>query len=48
HRLKVEVGMGQGDRVIVEGELKPGDQVAIRGAERLKEGQEVEIQLAGS
>ncbi len=44
HRLKVKVGKGKGDWVVVEGDLKQGDQVATRGAERLREGQSVSIQ----
>ena len=44
HRLKVKVGKGNGDWVTVEGQLKQGDQVATRGAERLREGQTVVIQ----
>lgn len=44
HRLPVEVGNGTFERVSVKGELKHGDKVAIRGAERLNEGQEVIVQ----
>lgn len=44
HRLPVIVGSGSFERVSVQGELQDGDQVAIRGAERLSEGQEVIIQ----
>lgn len=43
-RLLVAVGEGVSDRVTITGELHDGDQVAIRGAERLNEGQEVLIQ----
>ncbi|WP_196140091.1 efflux RND transporter periplasmic adaptor subunit [Aliikangiella sp. G2MR2-5] len=43
HKLKVKVGRGNGDRVTVEGDLKSGDKVAIRGAERLSDGQKVTI-----
>jgi RND family efflux transporter MFP subunit len=43
-RLKVIVGKGQSDWVTVTGEIKQGDKVAIRGAERLTEGQSVIIQ----
>ncbi|MFD2167791.1 efflux RND transporter periplasmic adaptor subunit [Thalassotalea euphylliae] len=42
-RLKVQVGQGTSDRVSVIGELNTGDLVAIRGAERLQEGQSVVI-----
>ena len=43
-RLKVKVGKGTAERVAVEGNLVNGDRVAIRGAERLSDGQEVAIQ----
>ena len=45
HRLPVIVRSGTFERVSIEGELKHGDNVAIRGAERLNEGQEVIVQL---
>lgn len=48
HRLKVKVGKGNGDWVMVEGDLKQGDQVATRGAERLREGQKVIVQSTGA
>lgn len=48
HRLKVKVGKGKGDWVTVEGDLKQGDRVATRGAERLAEGQTVIVQSAES
>jgi len=44
HRLPVVVGSGTFERVSIEGNLKHGDNVAIRGAERLNEGQEVIVQ----
>jgi len=43
-RLPVVVGKGTVDRVSIRGALQHGDQVAIRGAERLKDGEEVQIQ----
>jgi RND family efflux transporter MFP subunit len=43
HRVPVTVGRGNGARIAVEGEVKAGDRVVIRGAERLREGQTVEI-----
>ncbi|MBV1907794.1 MAG: efflux RND transporter periplasmic adaptor subunit [Kangiellaceae bacterium] len=46
-RLKVSVGKGKDDWVMVSGDIDIGDQVAIRGAERLAEGQKVVIQTAG-
>ena len=44
HRLLVKVGKGTFDRVSIQGEVQPGDKIAVRGAERLKEGQSVIIQ----
>jgi len=41
NRIPVVLGEGQGSLVSVDGQLKPGDRVAIRGVERLKDGQEV-------
>ena len=43
-RLPVSVGKGTFDRVSVSGEINEGDRVAIRGAERLRDGQSVVIQ----
>lgn len=42
-RLSVVVGKGNTERVAIEGNISDGDQVAIRGAERLQEGQNVII-----
>ncbi len=44
HRLLVKVGKGTFDRVTIQGDLQRGDKIAIRGAERLKEGQSVIVQ----
>jgi RND family efflux transporter MFP subunit len=44
HRLPVIVGKGNLTRVSVQGDLQHGDKVAIRGAERLSEGQSVTVQ----
>lgn len=44
HRLLVTVGQGTLDRVSIYGDLNSGDKIAIRGAERLKEGQDVVVQ----
>ena len=41
-RVNVDLGSGLGDRIAVYGELKAGDEVIIRGAERLRDGQQVE------
>jgi len=43
HKLLVTVGSGSFERVVVEGELTEGDKVAIRGAERLTQGQLVVV-----
>lgn len=43
-RLSVTVGQGTTDRVSIIGDLHSGDRVAVRGAERLRDGQEVVIQ----
>lgn len=42
-RINVVPGLGAGDLVGVTGELTPGDRVIIRGAERLRDGQPVNI-----
>ena len=44
HRLLVKVGKGTLDRVSIQGDLQSGDKIAIRGAERLNEGQSVIVQ----
>ncbi|MCF6436251.1 efflux RND transporter periplasmic adaptor subunit [Pseudoalteromonas sp. MMG022] len=48
-QIQVEVGKGQGKYVAIkalgENELKVGDSVAVRGAERLSTGQEVEVHM---
>ena len=43
-RLAVVVGKGNKERVAIKGSLKHGDNVAIRGAERLADGDKVVIQ----
>jgi RND family efflux transporter MFP subunit len=43
-RLSVVVGKGNKERVSITGELKHGDKVAIRGAERLTDGDKVMVQ----
>lgn len=43
HRVPVSVGLGEGDRVAVVGELRPGQTVIRRGAERLKDGDAVKV-----
>jgi RND family efflux transporter MFP subunit len=46
-RVNVRVGASDGEFTAVEGALNPGDQVVVRGAERLAAGQKVRI-AAGS
>lgn len=41
NRVEVVLGEGQGDRVAVTGDLRDGDHVAVRGVERLSDGQQV-------
>lgn len=43
HKLLVKVGVGSLERVAVQGNLAEGDNVAIRGAERLTDGQLVVV-----
>jgi len=43
-RLLVKVGQGTLDRVSILGDLLDGDKVAVRGAERLRDGQSVVVQ----
>jgi len=40
-RIDVELGAAQGDYIEVIGDVSPGDNVVIRGAERLRDGQSV-------
>lgn len=42
-QISVDVGFGAGEWVEVKGDVKPGDKVIIRGAERLRVGQPVQI-----
>jgi multidrug efflux system membrane fusion protein len=41
HKVMVQVGEGSREWVSVKGDLKEGDSVAIRGVERLQDGQQV-------
>ena len=43
-RVNVLTGLGAGSHIEVIGELQPGDQVVVRGAERLSDGATVNIQ----
>ena len=47
-RVPVSPGIGSGDLIEVDGELQAGDRVVIRGNERLRPGQSVEIMDAGA
>ncbi len=42
-QVTVELGAGRGEWIVVQGALSPGDRVAVRGAERLSDGQAVEV-----
>ncbi len=42
-QVQVSVGVGQGDRIEVLGDVSPGDLVVIRGNERLQPGQAVSV-----
>jgi len=42
-RASVATGIGQGDWIEVAGPVQPGDRVVVRGNERLRDGQTVEI-----
>ena len=45
-QIPVKVGIGAGEMVEVIGNLQPGDQIVIRGAERLMPGQTVQIKAS--
>ncbi|WP_119679202.1 efflux RND transporter periplasmic adaptor subunit [Indioceanicola profundi] len=42
-RVPVRTALSQGEWIAVEGELSPGDRLVVRGAERLREGQSVDL-----
>lgn len=42
-KIPVTAGAGHGDNITIDADLKPGDAVVVRGAERLREGQELKI-----
>ncbi len=46
-RVRIEVTEGTGQRVAVRGELRPGDRIAVRGAEALDDGEAVVVQTDG-
>lgn len=43
HKVEVETSLAQGDMIAVIGDIKPGDVVVIRGNERLRDQQTVQI-----
>ncbi len=45
-QVPVRVGIGAGEMIEVIGNLQPGDQIVIRGAERLMPGQSVQIKAS--
>jgi multidrug efflux system membrane fusion protein len=45
---RIRVGVADGDRVSVEGELKDGDQVVVDGIDRLREGAKVAVIDSGA
>lgn len=45
---RIRVGVADGDRVAVEGELKDGDQVVVDGIDRLREGAKVAVIDSGA
>lgn len=42
-RIRVMTGIGSGDMIEVQGPVQPGDKVVIRGNERLRAGQDVQV-----
>ena len=45
-RIRVTTGIGEGEWIEVRGPVQAGDQVVVRGNERLRPGQEVSVQVA--
>ena len=43
HRMPVQTGLAAGEHIQIEGEVRAGDQVVLRGNERLRDGQQVSI-----
>jgi RND family efflux transporter MFP subunit len=44
-RVAVNIGPGQANQVQIDGTLRAGDRIVVRGAERLEPGQTVKVQL---
>jgi len=47
-RIRVTTGIGEGEWIEVRGPIQEGDRVVVRGNERLRTGQRVQVQGAGS
>ncbi len=47
-KIPVEIGAGQGDFIAITGDIEEGEQVIVRGAERVKEGQAVKLNKANA
>ena len=47
-QIAVEIGDSQGELVAVTGALAPGDRVAVRGAENLRDGAAIKVMLSSS
>jgi hypothetical protein len=45
---KVEIGNSSGDLIAVHGDLAEGDRMAIRDAENVSQGAEVQIMMSGA
>jgi len=45
-RIRVTTGIGEGDWIEVRGPVQEGDRIVVRGNERLRPGQEVNVQAA--
>ncbi len=43
-KVDITTGLANGDLIAVQGNIKAGDQVVIRGNERLRDGQTVQVQ----
>jgi RND family efflux transporter MFP subunit len=43
HKINVQIGQGVDDWVMISGNIKAGDQIIVRGGERLEDGQQVRI-----
>ncbi len=46
HKVNVDIGLGIDDWVVVNGDIRAGDQIIVRGGERLEDGQAVRINNA--